>query len=668
MAKKKENSGPTIERIKSHVELADKAHSQWWKTAEQAYKYAETDQKPANFPDKLKVYAQINRVGEAHDVRMGLYSSAKPEFTVQGRGADAQDKGRTRIIQSALNWVQAETGLTEEVLRMLQDFDLPGLGCIRASFDPYRITRMRTLGMAKVERLLPANFRLDPGGVLHTGLDGRFSIYKKPLTLDEFQDEYAGHEKDGKELDLEEVFDYAMREGGMDAQQNSGKDKKDRKITICEYEYYLVKPKHLVHPVTGKEVTAGEGKSEHPIKVPMREYRLKVLAGDTELTDFESETSELNYWRKIFFPNNGRYDSPYSDGAFVRERPVQDLINVMVSMSINGQARNMNGSWKFLKGSILDINRWMKDASEGQPLEFDYTEDMKAAGVPPQLAEPHRDAPGQMDMGWFRMMDWVFNKYENVSIKNVIRGEADPGVKSGYGINLLQNTGMQPNYYSKAKLEAPFKRVGEAIWACIQNKLPDEIELPVKGETGELEGVTINHVMKPMELGELIVKSQQDDPNDPDAQTRAVEMLKMISIRNGEDRVSLEQYLKENDAAVTNFIKGQGEKNVDFVLNDIQYGDFDVSLVIDTLAEQTRAEKMNRVQLFMPMLQQVSPRIALEYAFKALDEPKAHEILKKVDEEMQAKQQALLNSQTAGGIPNGAPENPGGPGSQVPVR
>jgi hypothetical protein len=628
--------GPTIERIKQHVKEADRSHATWWETAEKAYQYNETNQKPEQFPDRLKLFAQINRIAESHDTRMGMYSSAKAEFTVQGRGGDNFDKDRVSIVQSVLNWVLGEAGIEEELLMGLSDFDLAGLASIRCTYDKYKITHMGTLGMARVERLHPRNFRMDPGGVLHTGLDGRYSIYKKELTLYEFQDEYAGYEQDGKEIDIEAIFERATTKDGMDAEKNSGKGKHDRRLTICEYEYYLIKPKVLVHPVTGDTVQIGEGNNKRDLKVPTREYRVKLLAGDTELNDFESEISKLNYWRKIFFPNNGRHDGPYSDGPFVRERPVNDLINTMVSMSINAQARNMSGPWMFLKGSITDINAWMKDAADGKPLEYDYTQDMKEAGVPSDMAVPRRDAPGQMDMGWFRMMDWIFNKYENVSVKEVLQGEAAPGVKSGYGISLLQNTGMQPNYYAKAKLEAPLKRVGEAVWACIQMTLPDEIELPVKGETGEVEGITINHIVTSEEMKGLMYLSNPDNPDvDQYQRERAIQALNLISVRDGEDRISLKEFSRENPEKAKAFAEGEDLGEIEFVQNDIQFGDYDVGLVIDQLAEQNKRERIMRIQTVLPIIQTMNPRVALEYALKALNEPKAYEILKKIDKGMQ---------------------------------
>jgi hypothetical protein len=306
----------------------------------------------------------------------------------------------------------------------------------------------------------------------------------------------------------------------------------------------------------------------------------------------------------------------------------------------------------------------MKDAAEGAPLEYEYTADMREAGVPPQLAEPHRDAPGQMDMGWFRMLDWVFNKYENVSVKDVLQGEGAPGVKSGYGISLLQNTGMQPSYFSKSKLEAPFKRLGESIWEAIRSALPDEIELPVKGETGEIEGVIINHIISPEDMMELKMKATGGDPNDPQAQQKAIEALRMISVRDGDDRVSLEQYSEEHPGIGDKFIRGDDLGDIEFVQNDITFGDFDVSMVIDQMAEQNRRERMQRVQVVTPMVAQFAPRAALEYALKGMDEPKAYELLKKIDDEMEERRKAA--SMPVPGAPGGMPSEAPGGGASMP--
>jgi len=601
---KTDNNFELAEKIRKNWQLAKVIHTKWVEKIKEAYKYYEGKQAPDLLPSGIKVYAQINRIAETHDVQLGILSTSKPQIQVVGCGEDENDLDRINLIQRLMKWIIEYIALGDELIGVYSDFILCGLGTCRVRYDPFRFSSTN-LGFPVVERIPPFNIILDPQCQKPDGTDARFIIYETSLNKEQFFDQFSLLFSNNPNLDLERIWDSAHKINGIDS---TSKDK----ITVLEYEYVRIVNKELINPVTSEPVIK-DGKK---IVLPVKEYRVAIYAGDTILSDTVSELNNLQMWRKVLFPNfHSTEYAPYSIGYFEREKPIQDLINVLLSLTINQQAKNLTGPWQFLKGSVDDPYKWVDDADNGRPLVFDYTEDMQAMGIPPQLAVPQKMIPPSVDYSVFRILDWLFNVYETVSVKDVIRGEAPRNIRSGYGIRLLQTFGMQPNYLLKARITKPLSYVGKALWEIVRNKLAYNVEIPISLTSQEYSNTIINRIVLPEEIKEYV---QQEN----------VEKLKMISVRFKDKKISFKKFVEQYSDLFASIIEnGNALKDIDFIENDIQFGNYEVSIVIDPLEEQNREDRINRIQIFMPLMARLNPVVALKWGLKAMGEPQTDELI-----------------------------------------
>ena len=192
------------------------------------------------------------------------------------------------------------------------------------------------------------------------------------------------------------------------------------------------------------------------------------------------------------------------------------------------------------------------------------------------------------------------------------------------------------------------------MWELVRKNMTDEVELPVKNESGEPDGIKINEVITPQKMHEMVQKIQAGGEN----ARKLIETLKMITIRDGDERLTVDEWAEgrgnikaeseEKGRTRTDEEKANKKEPVQYVANDLSFGNFNVKLDIDPMAEQTRIERMQRVETVAPMIQGVGAVMtAIEWVLKVADDPDKDEIMRKIKEELQQSQQ--INQVTQGG-------------------
>jgi len=666
--KDKQDKKVTFETIKDEIGKARQTHKDWYEgdkgMAKLSYEYRETlGHIPKGFPTKSKIFLPINLIKEAHDHKMGIYLGSDPECVVTGRGKDFKDRERGKFIKALMNFVFGEAKLEDVLEWILDDYDLPGMGCVRARWDPYQITSMETLGMLALDYMPLNGIRLDPRA-LHPDL-GRFMAYEKNVNRQEFGEEWGDYyqERFDKKLNVEKMFRVATQEGGLDYDRNKSKDEKDKVISVIHYEYWRKLKILLMHPETGETIKTDAGK---PVYVPKKEYRLVIAAGDQVFSDELSPLSELKMWTIIYLFNSRIHDMPFSQSDFLRQRYIQDAINTFLSMLLQSEAKEIQRKRLIMKGTVSDMGQ-LKESSDVDYIEWD------AEGIPPgmraEAAIPKLEDPPAMNTGAFQLLGLLLQKFEDMSITDVLKGKEPTKVQSGKAISLLQQTGLQPYNYHRKKLNQCLGKLGAASWHLVRKELTDEMELPITEESGEPEGIPINKVISTQTLLAMKEAIQLDEALEDDHPLRKEfpllmetadiqKKLEMITIRDGEDRVSIDDWAKEQGGRIEEILASGREEiqkklqNVEFVLNDVSYGNFDVRLTIDPLAEQTRMEKLAQVEMVFPIMQNLgAPMAAFKYLLKTLQISDRADMEKEVKEESpmwQAVQQ-MMEQQGEGG-------------------
>jgi len=229
----------TFETICEDVKAARKGHTAWWKGAgsgELSYLYRETSQKPKSFPDGLKVYAQVNIVKEDIESRNGMLAQSKITWDIKGASRGSYDKRRIHIQQSMLEWLQDEIELDSELLDAFDDYNTCGMTFLRPTYDKYKLSKINTLGMIRLNRLPPETQKMDPSGLKCDGLEGRFYVTDIRLTRSQFIDTYKDLIK-GINVDL--LFEAPEKQGHYDHgaftrnKNNPGEDN----ISVIQYDY-----------------------------------------------------------------------------------------------------------------------------------------------------------------------------------------------------------------------------------------------------------------------------------------------------------------------------------------------------------------------------------------------------------------------------------------------
>ncbi len=512
----------TGQAVQDRLRRDNGAFNLWLQRAlpEDAWRYYETDQAPAHLDIGSKFWVTLNRVRDSQNSRMGFLANTPPVWVVKGSTHDRYDRDRAKLIARTLRWQSDEAGLLEEIQRGMFDCYLAGMGGVAASFDPMQITSIDTVGCLKLSWRDPMMFRPDSRARKGHTLDGRHFSYIRKYTRDEFYDEFHNQlDADGKKVDVDKIFKEAKDKDTLDFVLNADADDGDEKtIHVIQHDYWITREKKLSDKLT----------------IPWREYRIALVAGKTVLHDAKSPLDSANTWSTILFYNQPLKNLPYSGSDFQSEKQIQDLINTMLSMSINNQARQMNSPILAHKGSMINPDHWKANASKaGAILTWEYTPDMANANIPPGIAKPSRMGPGQESSSWMQTLMWVSSEFQNVSMRDVIRGE-NAGATSGVQLQQLQGVALQPTYFAKQKLLGSLGRLGNSIYTLVKRNVTEEIEIPVDDEgIGDERGVIINHKMSGVEIAELLEEAQSGDKTFEDANS-------MLSVRTkGGEAISI---------------------------------------------------------------------------------------------------------------------------------
>lgn len=607
----------------------DKVH-QLWETETQptlAYRYFATNQLPSKAEqDEVGLgnfWVQINRIREAHKTRMGILTNSPIKWTVTGRGSDSSDRLRVNMVLNAMRWMGSESGLFPELLRTLDDFSLIGMAWLRVRFDRYFRTMMDTIGMTVPERLDPRLCYADGAARKASLLDGNRSSYINRVTKERFRYQWGErYLADGKKLDIDKIFRDIQDSKHPDFKLNDGRPEREKEITIVEMEY-----RRTIY----KRQELGDG----DLIVPVPEYRLALGAGYEKIQDEVSPINDLEMYQKIVFQNDPMADLPYSSSDFQAEKELQDLLNIMASMTIDNQARQMNSPWLVYDGSIVSEKYWKTNSSRSAAiLKWKYTDDMLASGVPLDAARPSRLHPGQVGGDWLAMQEYVARSFDRVSIDPVARGENPRGVTSGKQAEILSENAQQPTFYVKQKLEAPLRRVGQIFYHHAKKHFLDEMELPVEEESiGAESGIVVNRTID-LEERLLLEKGLAEFGEKFIEQPE----IRMISVRRGAERLSLVDWLNSGGKPV--------DMSVQLVENDLTFGNFNVGLTIDPKAEVSKQLQREQAQTLASVIMNIgAPRTGLKHLLEANDTPGRQQLMKDIDEEIAQNREAEAQAQ-----------------------
>ena len=621
VTEKNKNAGLVdVETIDKHMDDVLKNSKDWENRAQpsKAYEYYETNQIPERMESaKDMFYVQLNLIRDSHDTRMGLFAASPIDWKISGSGSDKKDRDRIDLHTHLCKWAANEIGLMEQIRRAIFDFVLHGMGWLRILYDYYYLTSIGTMGMVRAKKLEALKTHPSIRSRDGDALDGQYLINFDRMTEGEFIEDYDGRIlPNGKQADAKKIFAEIEDSDHFDYRLNEELQGDEKLITVIDYEYKRYRK--LQYELGGDT-----------INIPLREFRQAYAAGKTKLADKPSGIDKLQHWSKILISNEPMHNSCYSSSQFPAEKELQDLINIMLSMSVGNQAGQINSPWKAVAGSLVDEASWESSASAFKGiLKWRYTKAMKEQGIPPAAAEPKRDRPGQFDPGWFALMQWVFQKFDSVSVKDVIKGVNQPGVQSGKHAAILSAQGLQPTIYQREKIEMPFKRIGNAIHHYLVTKLEGEMEIPIEEADVEEDGVVVNHILNMKELGEMIQGKDE-----------IKESLNMCSVAvnvNGKtERHGCEEFMDQGGISYTDLIAGAVNGAYDIVKNDIKFGDFRAALVIDPRAEATKIERMARADQVSGMLMNMGAGMsALKYTLESHEDPNAKQIIDDVMKEV----------------------------------
>lgn len=636
-----------VEELKPLVKVDRETKMKWWKGnkgyAEKAFEYYETSQLPEHSPDSVRFYAQLNMVKDDHQTFMGIMSSSKVQFDIAGRSRSSKDRRNVMLQKETMDWMARESKLQRWLMSALSDFGLCGMGYIGLGWDPFHITKLGTLGGIELRRYKPGQMNLDSRGDTADGLSG-YHMFRDPiLTRRQFEELYAPgfKERTGKELDIDRIFSATNQADHWDYQLQNQKKKRphEQQITVLEWDYWRRVLRPVADPATGNLITDSSGKVAH---IPVPEYRIALVAGDQVIDDRPSQLSPVKTFSKIVFANNPLYSIPYAVGSFLELRQMQDLVNTMLSMMIDNQARGMNDPLAAIAGTIGQGDNIIKDIGGHKFIFLDFQEEHQAMGLTPKDMFPQRLGFDPQDPGWFRALDWVMAMTQKVTSKDVLKGQQPAGVRSGVALNSLQQAAMQPHYYAKEKLEPPLALLGQAMHELMQRNLTEEVELPISEHSSNVGTITINRSTSLEEMAAILAKANENDSIASD--------LDMFTIRLGDDRIPFPEFLMEKGPEffldLDNAKAVQEKEQFEIVENDVTAGQYDCQLTMDTLAEQNKAEKMANASIVAEALQAVqAPWTALEFMLEITEDPSRVERLSKAQAESQIWQLGLQEKQ-----------------------
>lgn len=646
---KKKGSDPEIEanKIFEDFRVDEVAHKEWETRAEpeKAYEYFETKQMPKHADSGTSFWVQINRIREAQKTRMGILTNSPPMWEVSGRGKDASDRERIKLIRYMMIWMAKEANLYEELLEVLKNYSLIGMGWLRLRWDKGFLTQMKTVGMTEADSLDPRLCYPDARARKPHVLDGGHCLYVNRVSKERFRQEWSERLlPDGtvETIDVDKIFRDIEETNHPDQVLNANKKENEKEITVLEDDYYRI---------IFKEIKVGDGKK---VAFPIKEYRVALGAGYEKLIDYVSPISPLKMWQKVLFSNDPMHDIPYSSADFQAERELQDLYNVMISMTIDNMSRQMNSPWQYLEGTLTteDLDFRKENASKpGVYLPWSYTKEMAALGISMDKAKPSREPPGQVGQDWLQTMALTGELFDKISVGHILQGENPSGVKSGKHAQILAANRMQPSYYTKQKLEGPLRRVGQIFYHHARTNLTDEMELPVDDEgIGVEKGIVINRVMPNDEVIRIVEESRQIGDNGDfhieETLRNPINPKKMLlSIREGEERLSMEEWLKKGNR-FSMFLTG--DSNAKIVENDITFGNFSVALTLDPMAEASKADKIEQsTAIAQLMIQMGAVKTGLKYLLEVREEPDRGKLMEEAEKEIKESMQ----NQMGGGMP-----------------
>lgn len=628
-----ETSKVTSEQIIKDVNRARMFHKKWWMgkwgNGEKAYKYYDTDQKPANFPDSVKHYAQLNLWKENVNTDMGILSQIKLKWIASGISKASLNKQRVQGHKALMQWVGNEIGLRLEVDKGFKDFLICGLGYLNTRFNQLKLSTINTMGLPEVKRISPEWMKLDPDGDMKNGLGGRYLFYDPTITRETFQQLWGEHVlPDGEKLNVETIFSQINAQGHFDQNLNSMKDPfTNQKITPVHYEYYRWVKKKIKNPITDEYIQTDDGKGV--LELPIQEYRIAILAGNTILKDYISPLSVLKMFTYLVFAFDKLTTGVYSVSKFKELLPIQDLVNVMISMLVNAQARQMTSPIVMLSAAAKNLDKLIQDVGGYKVLLYDYPDELREAGVPLSAAVPQRLQHGNIDTGFFSVLQWILQNAERVQTSDVIKGRKPTGVESGVAINLLRSSAMLPHQQTVKILTEPINLLGKALYQhVIDNMADQEIEIPHKTEYGEEAGIVFNKELTNEEMNERIAAAKETGGKG----------IESISIRKGKERIALEEWIgKVGDLTLLESQEKfeKANEDIQFIENDITFGEFDVELKINE-EDLSKNERLHQSTIIAETMNKVgAPVTALEYIFDAIEDEEKDEWMDKTKKESQ---------------------------------
>lgn len=631
----------TFQVLNADVKDARAGHDEYFYGAgrgNMAYRYQETDQKPENFPDKVKYFAQMNIVKEDIEALNGMLSQSKFSWDVKGRARGSYDKRRVNVHTKVMEWAAKEARVRSATLEALRDFNTCGMAYLNHSFDKYKKTGIDTMGMVAVERRDPANMRLDPQGGKVNGLGGRYLIYDQQITRNQFMARYGNHRlPNGKFLDADKIFKSIKSRGHFDHNiiNNSRKSSHDDKLSLIQYDYSRWVQIPLNDPITKEPIMMDDNSRQ--VMIPSQEFRIAIAAGNEILTDTLSDVSGLGLFSSIIYGNNPWRRGPYSVANFLEIKNIQDLLNIMLSMTINSQARQMNSPILMLAGAAKNLNAMIQSMGGYEVITYDYTQEMMDSGIPLDAAKPSRLEHGNMDQGFFTLMNWILSASDRLRVKDVAKGQASSGVRSGVAINSLQQAALLPQRYTQEKLEEPMQALGAALHHRLRNHLDYEFELPIAKDERGTQGLTVNRVVPFNEIAQWVAEAQEDNERRID--------LEMVTIRTKDaETVTLREWQKTVDPSVfadENAFKANFE-GLEFIENDFTFGSFAVGMTVDTTAQENKAQRTAQGTIMMEAMSNAgAPLTSLEYGLETSEIPDSDEWLEKVKAESEIHQLGL---------------------------
>ena len=117
--------------------------------------------------------------------------------------------------------------------------------------------------------------------------------------------------------------------------------------------------------------------------------------------------------------------------------------------------------------------------------------------------------------------------------------------------------------------------------------------------------------------------------------------VRMVSIRKGEERISLESYIDEHRD-----LNELLDPAINLIENDTTFGNFNVKLTIDPQADNSKLERVERGNALAQLMINIeAPKTALKYLLEINEEPNRSKLMDDVEEEINQRMQRMAQMQ-----------------------